>query len=86
MVDEISHATGSIGIIVYQIPNCPMVYPADPIQKHRSEDDMIGFAWLEFLRLLSSPYFFNLVTPRLPQPYTIAAFSRLGEGRLLCSH
>jgi PhoPQ-activated pathogenicity-related protein len=44
LIDTISHDTGVVGIIVYQLPNCHIVYPSDPSKKGRSEDAMI--AWV----------------------------------------
>lgn len=49
VADEISHTTNTIGIVVFQIPNCPIVFPSDPIQKHRTEDAILAWAWHEFL-------------------------------------
>lgn len=48
LADTISHDVGIIAIIVYQIPNCHIVYPSDPSQKGRSEDGMIAWAWNEY--------------------------------------
>lgn len=48
-VDVISASTKSIGVVLYQIPNCHIVYPSDPSKRGRSEDAMIAWAWKEFL-------------------------------------
>ena len=45
LADDLAHQSGGIAIVVYQIPNCPIVYPADPLKKRRTEDAMIAFAW-----------------------------------------
>jgi PhoPQ-activated pathogenicity-related protein len=44
----IAELTGSIMAVVYQIPNCPIIYPTDPSKKERREDAMIAWAWKEF--------------------------------------
>ena len=49
VADEIAHSTGSVAIVVFQIPNCPMVYPSDPSKRKRDEDALIAWAWKEFL-------------------------------------
>ena len=51
LIDTVSHNTGVIGIIVYQLPNCPIVYPSDPSHRGRGEDAMI--AWVRPKPLLS---------------------------------
>tara|TARA_B110000208_G_scaffold166037_1_gene204655 strand:+ start:174 stop:1187 length:1014 start_codon:yes stop_codon:yes gene_type:complete len=45
----VSESTGAIAIVVFQLPNCHIVYPSDPSKKGRSEDAMIAWAWHEFL-------------------------------------
>ena len=47
VADEIAHTTNAIGIVVFQIPNCPMIFPSDPSQKHRTEDAILAWAWHE---------------------------------------
>ena len=47
VADEISHTTNAIGIVVFQIPNCPMYYPSVPA-KRPVKDVFLAF-WLEFL-------------------------------------
>lgn len=49
VVDTVAATTGVVGMVVFQIPNCPMVYPSDPEQRGRSEDAMIAWAWHEYL-------------------------------------
>eukprot|EP01062_Namystynia_karyoxenos_P007973 TRINITY_DN1280_c0_g1_i1.p1 TRINITY_DN1280_c0_g1~~TRINITY_DN1280_c0_g1_i1.p1 ORF type:complete len:532 (+),score=208.14 TRINITY_DN1280_c0_g1_i1:67-1596(+) len=49
-VDLIAEATGSVGVVLFQIPNCHIVYPSDPQRRPRSEDAMIAWAWNEFLK------------------------------------
>ena len=48
LADDLSHQTGSISIVIYQIPNCRIVYPADPHKSRREEDAMIAFAWCAY--------------------------------------
>lgn len=48
-VDVMASSTHSIGVVLYQTPNCPIVYANDPEQRRRTEDAMIAFAWKEFL-------------------------------------
>lgn len=71
VADEITWATNAIGIVVFQIPNCPYVYPTDPEQKHRTEDAMIAWAWHQYLVNPTSKQD-PLWLPRLPM--TKAAF------------
>ena len=49
VVDEVTWATGGIGIVIYQVPNCPIIYPSDPSKKKRTEDAMIAWGWKQFL-------------------------------------
>ena len=42
---NLASRTGAIAVVIYQIPNCHMVYPSDPTKAHRSEDAMIAWAW-----------------------------------------
>ena len=51
VVDEVTWATGTIGIVVYQLPNCPIVYPSDPSHKKRTEDAVIAWGWKQYLEL-----------------------------------
>ncbi|KAJ9467326.1 Autocrine proliferation repressor protein A [Diplonema papillatum] len=62
LVDAISATTGSIAAALFQVPNCPIVYSADPTHASRREDAMIAFAWSQFLLNTSQPEWL----PRLP--------------------
>ena len=63
----IADKTGVIVIVVYQIPNCHILYPSDPTQKHRSEDAMIAWAWRQYLdSKLDDPRLKAEWLPRLP--------------------
>jgi len=46
---QLAESAGVIAIIVYQLPNCHLVYPSDPSGKRRSEDEMIAWAWRQYL-------------------------------------
>lgn len=48
-IDLACHNTGAIGVIVYQIPNCPLVYSSDPSKRGRGEDAMIAWTWKMYL-------------------------------------
>jgi len=48
-VDLVTHNTGACGIIVYQIPNCPYIFKADPTQMARGEDNFIAWTWKMYL-------------------------------------
>ena len=57
-VDLACRNVGAIGIIVYQIPNCPLVFEADPSQSNRTEDAVIAWTWKSYLEkdlYVSSP-------------------------------
>ena len=49
VVDEVTWATGTIGIVVFQLPNCPIVYPDDPTLQKRTEDAVIAWGWKHFV-------------------------------------
>ena len=59
----VADMTGLIAIVVYQIPNCHIVYPSDPERKGRSEDAMIAWAWREYVK---DPAHDPKWLPRLP--------------------
>ena len=65
VVDTVAATTGVVGMVVFQIPNCPMVYPSDPEQRGRSEDAMIAWAWPDSL---VDPTKNATWLPRLPMP------------------
>jgi len=35
--------------VIYQIPNCPLVFVNDPTQRGRTEDHLMAQGWVEFL-------------------------------------
>jgi PhoPQ-activated pathogenicity-related protein len=47
--------THSIVSVMFQIPNQPIVFNLDPLQKQRVEDAIVGFTWFEFFRNTSRP-------------------------------
>jgi PhoPQ-activated pathogenicity-related protein len=50
VADMLSKQNGMIASVVYQLPNCHIVYPSDPSHKAREEDAMIAWAWNEYLK------------------------------------
>ena len=40
---------GTVCSVLYQIPNSPIVFAADPERKSRSEDALVAFTWQEFM-------------------------------------
>eukprot|EP00908_Phaeocystis_cordata_P015448 Transcript_26603.p1 GENE.Transcript_26603~~Transcript_26603.p1 ORF type:complete len:529 (-),score=185.38 Transcript_26603:1381-2967(-) len=59
----VADLTGAVAIVIYQIPNCHIVYPSDPSRKARSEDAMIAWAWRQFVE---DPTHDPRWLPRLP--------------------
>ena len=51
LADDLAHQTGGIAVVIYQIPNCKILYPADPLKRRREEDAMIAFAWCVYMHL-----------------------------------
>merc|ERR1711871_758469 len=49
VADALAHNIKAVTIVVFQLPNCHLIYPADPLQKPREEDAMIAFACYQFL-------------------------------------
>eukprot|EP01047_Picozoa_sp_COSAG01_P057425 COSAG01_NODE_6636_length_3568_cov_5.432113_8_plen_144_part_00 len=52
IMDEVAWSVGTVAIVVYQLPNCPIVYPSDPSQKKRTEDAMIAWGWKQCVPFL----------------------------------
>ncbi len=46
---------GSIGATLFQVPNEPIVFKADPSQKSRHEDGIIAWTWKTFIQNPSDP-------------------------------
>jgi len=63
LADNLAYQTGGIAVVIYQIPNCHIVYPSDPSKTPREEDAMIAWAWHEFL---TDPKHDPEWLPRLP--------------------
>lgn len=40
---------GTVCTVLYQIPNAPIVFAADPLQKARSEDAAVAFTWAQYM-------------------------------------
>lgn len=47
--------TGMVTATLWQVPNEPIVFAADPTQKQRSEDAAVAFTWLEFILQKQEP-------------------------------
>ena len=41
--------TGVVAIVIYQIPNCHLVYASDPSRANRSEDAALAWSWRDYL-------------------------------------
>lgn len=48
-IDELAHNSKTIAVGILQIPNCPIIYPSDPEQRPRHEDEILAWAWKEYL-------------------------------------
>jgi PhoPQ-activated pathogenicity-related protein len=42
--------SGTVSVVIWQVPNQPIVFASDPSQKQRSEDDAVAWTWLEFMQ------------------------------------
>ena len=40
---------GTVCSVLYQIPNAPIVFAADPLRKSRSEDAAVAFTWAQYM-------------------------------------
>jgi PhoPQ-activated pathogenicity-related protein len=47
--------TGSVTAALFQIPNQPIVFTDDPIQKRRSEDAIIAYTWYHYMMRKQDP-------------------------------
>jgi len=50
VADRLAHNTGSVAVVIYQIPNCPITFPSDPSHRGRGEDALIAWAWLQYIK------------------------------------
>jgi PhoPQ-activated pathogenicity-related protein len=50
LASTIAIQTQSIVGVMFQIPNQPIIFRTDPLQKQRHEDAVVGYTWLEFFR------------------------------------
>jgi len=50
-------ATGGkmIAGVLFQVPNQPIVFPSDPDHRHRSEDAIIAYTWMQFINDTTKP-------------------------------
>merc|ERR1711976_83278 len=46
---KIALATNSIGISIRNVPHQPCIFEEDPLQKQRSEDEIIAYTWRKFI-------------------------------------
>lgn len=60
VADTVAALSGSIAIVVFQIPNCPIVYPSDPSLKRRTEDAVIAWGWHLYLNEQNPEYLARL--------------------------
>lgn len=77
VADSVASMTGAIAIVVFQIPNCPIIYPSDPTKKPRTEDAMIAWGWHEVLQ--EGPEFDPRWLARLPMTKAAMACMRAAE-------
>ena len=49
IASELAMGTGLVTGALFQVPNQPIIFSSDPIQKKRSEDSAIAFTWAHFL-------------------------------------
>jgi len=47
--------SGSVGTVLYDIPNQPITFNAESPPRPRSEDDMIAWTWQHYLNDTSNP-------------------------------
>lgn len=73
-MDAVGSDIGAIGVVLYQIPNCHMVYPSDPSGKAREEDAVIAWAWNMYLQTGDAEWL-----PRLPMVKAAMAAMRAVE-------
>jgi PhoPQ-activated pathogenicity-related protein len=55
LASTIATQTQSVVGVMFQIPNQPIIFHTDPLQKQRHEDAVVGYTWLEFFRNTSRP-------------------------------
>ncbi|XP_070580929.1 autocrine proliferation repressor protein A-like [Ptychodera flava] len=46
---ELAASTGTIGATLFHVPNQPLVFPSDPNNESRREDDIIAFTWRHYI-------------------------------------
>ena len=46
---SLASTVGTVCSVLYQIPNAPITYTADPLRKARSEDASVAFTWAQFM-------------------------------------
>ena len=46
---SLATSTGTVCSVLYQVPNQPVVFSADPEKKQRSEDAAVAFTWVQYM-------------------------------------
>lgn len=46
---SLATSTGTVCSVLYQVPNQPVVFSADPSKKERSEDAAVAFTWVQYM-------------------------------------
>jgi PhoPQ-activated pathogenicity-related protein len=49
-IDDLGSKVGIITVLLYQNPNCHLVFPSDPSGKKREEDAVIAWGWYQFIK------------------------------------
>eukprot|EP01061_Rhynchopus_euleeides_P010762 TRINITY_DN20338_c0_g1_i1.p1 TRINITY_DN20338_c0_g1~~TRINITY_DN20338_c0_g1_i1.p1 ORF type:complete len:547 (+),score=155.79 TRINITY_DN20338_c0_g1_i1:88-1641(+) len=49
LADTIAEGAGIVTVVLYQIPNCHVVFPSDPNLKPRGEDAFMAWAWRQYI-------------------------------------
>lgn len=55
LTTNFSLATETVAVLIQQIPNQPLKFFNDPLQKKRSEDALIAWGWKKFIDDTSNP-------------------------------
>jgi PhoPQ-activated pathogenicity-related protein len=84
----IAQEVGTVVAGIFAIPNAPIIFSSDPLQKPRTEDSLLAFAWAHFIADPSNPEWL----PRLPMTKAsvramdaITAFWQQSSGSVLTS-
>lgn len=47
---SLATSTGTVCSVLYQVPNQPIIFSADPTNQSRSEDSAVAFTWMQFVQ------------------------------------